>query len=104
MTDFQYTIGTSSSGFQLTTTTSGRPPSTPKGLFATRAVETRAGFLGQVIVDGEIVWESDPYKGYRSGEDAQREANKYIVDRFKALLAPPDTTSPVIEGATEEDD
>jgi hypothetical protein len=61
-----------------------RPEPTPSGLIATRAVETREGWLGQVIIDKEIVFQTDPY---REGEDAIKVANGHVVGKVKALFA-----------------
>ena len=77
------TLSTSGSTFTLKTEGSGRPEHTPSGLVATRGVQTRDGWLGQVIVDKEIVWESE---AQTSADDAVDEANARVVKAFKALF------------------
>jgi hypothetical protein len=63
-------------------------PKTPSGLIVTAAVQTKEGWLGQVIVDKEIVFES----GACDNADAAVEiANKRVVDVIKALFASPTT-------------
>ena len=41
--------------------TTAEPIKTQAGLLVTRAVETQAGWVGQIIIDKMIVWESDTY-------------------------------------------
>lgn len=66
----------------------GDRPKTPSGLIVTAAVQTKEGWLGQVIVDKEIVFES----GACDEADAAVEiANKRVVDAVKALFASPTT-------------
>lgn len=67
-------------------------PKTPAGLIVTRAVETKDGWLGQVLVDKEIVHEEGPYD---DGEPAIRAANRCVVETVKGLFgwAAPDATS-----------
>lgn len=50
----------------------------------TQAVQTKDGWLGQVIVDKEIVWESEAYD---DSEDAIQDANTQVVEVFRALFA-----------------
>lgn len=84
-----YTSGTygavsgSSYGITVTPTTAESRPRPPAGLIATQAVQTRDGWLGQVIVDKEIVWESSPEQ---DGEDAVRAANTRVVSAVKTLF------------------
>lgn len=59
-------------------------PRTPSGLIVTQAVQTKDGWLGQVIVDKEIVWEGAAAK---TGDAAIREANARVVGVFKALFS-----------------
>ena len=93
-----YTYGTtagSSYGITISPSTNDERPRTPSGLIVTQAVQTRDGWLGQVIVDKGIVWES---AATRDGDDAIQAANRRVVQAFKVLfgqlLA---TDSPVIE-------
>lgn len=58
-------------------------PRTPAGLVVTQAVQTKDGWLGQVIVDKEIVWEGAPQP---EGEAAIQDANARVVQAFKALF------------------
>jgi hypothetical protein len=81
-----YTYGTtagSTYGITLTTTSGEARPRTPSGLVVTQAVQTKDGWLGQVIVDKEIVWESD---ASRDGEEAIQAANTRVVEVFKTLF------------------
>lgn len=83
-----YTYGTlsgSTYGFTVSPETSDTKPKTPAGLIVTQAVQTRDGWLGQVIVDKEIVWESAPEE---DGGAAVKAANGRVVDVLKALFAP----------------
>ena len=80
-----YTLGNSSAGFGLPVEQGERPKDPPKGLIITRAVQTKAGWVGQVIVDKEIVYETEVCD---DGDEAQEEANTYVVDRVKNLFTP----------------
>lgn len=83
MSDYtNYTTLSGSSGMiTLSPTVSLERPKTPAGLIVTQAVQTKEGWLGQVIVDKEIVWESDPKS---SGDYAIESANARVVDRVRA--------------------
>ena len=59
-------------------------PKTPSGLIVTRAVETKDGWLGQVLVDKDIVFQSPPHD---EGDDAIKEANSRVVNAVKSLFA-----------------
>lgn len=78
------TVSGSSYGMILTPDQGESRPKTPAGLIVTQAVQTKDGWLGQVIVDKEIVWESDPRE---EGEEAVQAANARVVARLRALLA-----------------
>lgn len=82
------TLTGSNYGITFAPTTGEKAPKTPSGLVVTQAVQTKDGWLGQVIVDKEIVWESDTTP---DGEDAIRAANTRVVEAFKTLFgwAPP---------------
>lgn len=82
--DTYYTLTNSSSGFTVSPSTDAASPKTPSGLIVTRAVETKDGWLGQVIVDKEIVWETDAED---RSKDAIQAANARVVEAVKALFA-----------------
>lgn len=79
---YTYTLGNNSNGMSIST---GRieQPKTPKELIATRTVETKAGWVGQVIVDQEIIQEFGPAG---TQEAAAKEANAYVVRKIKDLF------------------
>lgn len=86
MSTYSTTYGTlsgSSYGITVSPETAERTPKTPSGLIVTQAVQTREGWLGQVIVDKEIAWESTPEA---DGEDAIQAANGRVVEAFKQLF------------------
>lgn len=74
----------SSYGITLSPGTSEQRPKTPAGLIVTQAVQTKDGWLGQVIIDKEIVWESAV--GADDGDDAVRAANSRVVDVLRQLF------------------
>lgn len=80
------TLSGSSFGITFSPETDGPRPKTPSGLIVTQAVQTKDGWLGQVIVDKTIVWEGDADD---DGEAAIQDANRRVVDAFKALFADP---------------
>lgn len=87
MTQAQWgTYGNSTTGYSLSFTTQGKPEQTPAGLIITRAVETKKGWRGHVVIDKEIVYETKPKT---NSEDAMKEVNRYVMNRVKALFAPP---------------
>lgn len=72
--------------------TGSDPIKTPTGLLVTRSVETQAGWVGQVILDKVIIWESDPFtKKDRDGVQpetlAVRAANNQVIERLRSLFA-----------------
>lgn len=71
------------SGIVLDTKDGELPAKTPKELLATRAVESKDGWLGQIIMSGEIVHQTEPQE--TSGE-ALEEVNSHIHKRFKKLI------------------
>jgi hypothetical protein len=79
----QMTYSTTNTGVMLVPQESDRVH-TPKGLLVTRAVEMASGWIGQIIVDKAIVWESDPHEDER---DAVNEATARVVEKLKALFA-----------------
>lgn len=82
------TITGSNYGFTISPTTAETKPKAPAGLVVTQAVQTKEGWLGQVVVDKEIVWESEAYDDSEDAiQDAIQDANAQVVDVFKALFA-----------------
>lgn len=81
---FYGTVSGSSYGFTVAPERNDERPKTPAGLIATQAVQTKDGWLGQVIVDKQIVWESDEHE---EGEDAVQAANGRVVQVLKALFS-----------------
>lgn len=55
-----------------------------KGLITTTAVKTLSGWLGQVLADQAIVWESEPQD---EREDALAEADAKVADKLAELFA-----------------
>lgn len=85
MATFSYgTVTGSSYGITLSPTIDETRPRTPAGLIVTQAVQTKDGWLGQVIIDKEIVWES---AAEDDGDDAIQAANAQVVQVFRALFA-----------------
>lgn len=86
MTSTYATLTASNYGFTISpSTTDHKVPKAPSGLVVTQAVQTKDGWLGQVIVDKEIVWEG---AAEEDGEDAIQAANAKVVQVFRALFAP----------------
>jgi len=57
---------------------------TPKGLLITRAVQMVGGWVGQIIVDRNVVWQSEP----TDDEDgALKAANDRVVNVLGTLFA-----------------
>lgn len=78
---------TATSGITLSAGVSAEPSAVPKALIATRAVQTKEGWRGQVIVAEDIVWESDYGSGF--AHQAEEEATYRVIDRIKRLLTDP---------------
>jgi len=78
------TLTGSAYGFTLSPTEAEQRPKTPSGLIVTQAVQTRDGWLGQVIVDKTIAWESTPFE---DGDDAIKAANGRVVEVLTQLFA-----------------
>ena len=55
-----------------------------KGRLKTTTVATIDGYVGQVLVDGVIAWESRPY---RKAEKARRKADDHLSTRLRNLFA-----------------
>jgi hypothetical protein len=77
------TLTGSTYGMTLTPATADKAPKTPAGLIVTQAVQTKDGWLGQVIVDKTIIWES-PARAH--GEDAIQAANERVVEAIRQLF------------------
>jgi hypothetical protein len=82
-----YTSGASwhiSSGtVYLNTSTGEAPKPASKELLSTRAVQTKEGWLGQIIMSGEIVYES---KAFGESEDALEHVGEHVHKKFKKLI------------------
>lgn len=74
---------TSYNGITLATGTGETPKKTPTELIATRAVEAKGGWLGQIIMAGEIVYETKPQK---TSQKALGKVNRRIHNSFKRLI------------------
>jgi hypothetical protein len=59
------------------------PKPASKELLSTRAVQTKEGWLGQIIMSGEIVYES---KAFEDSEDALEHVSEHIHKKFKKLI------------------
>lgn len=76
-------------------TTQVEPINTPSGLLVTRSVQTKAGWVGQILVDKTIIWEgppqtsSNPDDGKELSKDAVGEANWRVVNALRGLLGDP---------------
>lgn len=88
MTPLNYgTVSGASYGITWSPELAETRPKTPSGLIVTQAVQTKDGWLGQVIVDKTIVWESAPAE---DGEAAIHAANSHVVDWVTRGLQAPD--------------
>ena len=79
-----YTISSSPAGILWPQGDGSTPDRTPKGMLVTRAVETKEGWLGQLIIDKEIVYQSEPML---DSNDAMAEVNTRVIERLKQLFA-----------------
>lgn len=79
------------SGFTMQTVPL-EPIKTPAGVLVTRSVQTRAGWVGQILVDQIIVWESEPQTASNPesladcATDAVKLANYRVLDRLQKLF------------------
>ena len=91
MSTFSGTYSTTmSNGILVTAGESPSPSGVPKGLIATRSVQLKDGWVGQVTVAEEIVWESEPFEdaeGDSGARIAEREATEFVITRIKGLLS-----------------
>lgn len=74
---------TMTSGIVLSAGESPAPAKAPKALIATRAVQMKDGWVGQLFVAEEVVWESDPQE---TADDAEQAATARVLKRVKKLL------------------
>ena len=77
---------TYSTGIAFDTKTGEVPARTPKELVATRAIESKDGWLGQIIMSGEIVYETKPQQ---TSQKALGKVNRRIHDSFRRLIVGP---------------
>ena len=66
-----------------------RPAKTPKELIATRAIQMKAGWVGQIIMSGEIVSETEPFQDTDDEEGSElalTAVNQQILDAFRKLI------------------
>lgn len=78
-----YNQGTMTTGMTWSPSGSPEPAKVPKGMIVTRAVETKVGWVGQIVVAEEIIWESDP-RG--KAHHAEEDATFHVVGAFRAML------------------
>lgn len=71
-------------GVSVAAGSSPAPIGMPPSLIATRAVEMKAGWIGQLIVAGDVIWESKPKK---TSKEAEEQATQRVVERLKSLLS-----------------
>lgn len=76
-----YTLSTG--GLSANLHNEGKPAPPPVALFYTRAVQTKEGWLGQLLIDGEIVYETSVGE---DGEFAVVQANAFLIERIKSLF------------------
>lgn len=83
---------TSASTMPITWTTTGqiidtvrgeRPAKASEALLSTRAVESKRGWLGQIVMLGNVVYEVGPFK---TSEKAMRRVNSRIYERIRLLI------------------
>lgn len=72
-----------STGIVLDTSAGKAPERTPKELIATRAIQAKDGWLGQITMAGEIVYETAPQE---TSQDALEHVNRRIHKAFKRLI------------------
>lgn len=82
MTTNEYGFGAYSTTFSVGTT-SVPLKETPKTLLGTKVAQVAAGHIGQVVVNGQIVWESDPQP---YAEDAAFSASEKVTEAVGALF------------------
>ena len=71
-------------GVAISAGTGERPAPTPRELIATRAIEAKDSWLGQIIMSGEIVYKTKPQK---TSADALGKVNRRVHNRFRRLIA-----------------
>ena len=83
MTQYVTSITTTGAGLTWAPSETERPKQTPKGLLVTRAVETADGWLGHLIIDGAIVYETKPHL---DSDEALADVNGRVVARLKKVF------------------
>ena len=87
-----WVYSTGASGVTLDVAKGERPEKAPKELLATKAVQLKDGWVGQIIMAGEIIHQTAPFV---DDEDAEIEAgseralagvNDHILARFRRLI------------------
>lgn len=73
-------------GISVSPGESPAPAKAPKSLIATRAVEVKGGWAGQVIVGGEVLLQKG---GFKHSDDAEMWATKKVLDGIKSLFKKP---------------
>lgn len=76
-------VGGWTTGISLMPDVGAKPERAPAGLIATRAIETKDGWRGQILVDKEIVFETGDLV---DSEDALELVNQRVVARVKKLF------------------
>lgn len=74
---------TYTTGIVFDTAAGKTPERTPTELIATRAIEAKDGWLGQIIMAGEIVYQTKPQKTSR---DALGKVNRRVHNSFRRLI------------------
>lgn len=87
---------TYTTGLVVDTKEGQKPERTPNELLATRAIESKDGWLGQIIMTGEIVYQTEPQVD-SDDEDEDEElklgkhralalVNRHVHEAFKRLI------------------
>ena len=95
-----YTGNTTLNGVTISAGTSPDPARAPKGLIVTRAVQVKAGWVGQIVVAEDIIWESEVFtdgesddeiveidNGDPPSEKAEQAATERVITAIKGLFS-----------------
>jgi hypothetical protein len=93
------TISTNGATITLDPQISDTRPKTPGGLIVTATAQVKDGWLGQVLVDKTIVWESRAFASPDSAVDA---ANRRVVEAVTAWFVDPTPALTVNAECAEE--
>lgn len=74
---------TYSTGLVFDTKTGESPARTPRELIASRAIEAKDGWLGQIVMSGEIVYQTKPQE---TSQKALLKVNRRIHNSFRRLI------------------